>query len=210
MIAAITAAWGYMLAHAVSARRFACCPAYPTAGEELIGWLAMAVAMMLPSKLAAVRDVAARSYRARRVRAACGYMVGYLAWWLAAGVIVLAVRSLPASHEIRTATWLCAIAAVLAILPLRARLFRLCHRTIALCPVGWRADRDAIRQGSLHGWPCVATCWPLMLACTITGHNLVMMAAGTALAYLESQMFRLERRPLVAGAILLGAWTLAL
>jgi hypothetical protein len=209
-IALIAGAWGYMLLHAVAARRFACCPVDPSASEDLLGWMAMAIAMMLPAKLAAIRDVAARSYRARRVRAVCGYMIGYLAWWLAAGVVVLGIRAWSGAHEIRTATVLCVVAAVLAMLPLRARLFRLCHRSIPLCPVGVRADRDAIWQGGVHGWPCVATCAPLMLACTITGHNLVMMAGGTVLALVESRMFRLERRPLVVGALLLAAWTLAL
>jgi hypothetical protein len=50
----------------------------------------------------------------------------------------------------------------------------------------------------------------MMLACTITGHNLVVMVAATVLTFYEKQMFRLRRRPLVAGALLLAAWSLTI
>jgi predicted metal-binding membrane protein len=202
--------WAWMLGHALTSDRMTCCQPRSTALEELIGWGGMAVAMMLPTTLESAKSVAARSYRSRRLRAVLGYLLGYLSCWAVLGVPLLALRQLGVLHEMPAATALCVFAALWALLPERERWHRLAHRQIVLCPLGWRADRDAFKQGAVQGWPCVALCWPLMFACAITGHNLVLMVAGTALTVFEKRMFRLRRKPLVIAAMLMAAWTLVI
>jgi predicted metal-binding membrane protein len=208
VIALAVAAWLWMLAQAVEAQRLSCCPACSSAFEEFVGWIGMIVAMMLPNTLNAVREVAARSYRWRRLRAVLGYVVGYLAPWALFGILLLGLRELRLGQDLRVAVALCLFAAGWVALPARERWYRLCHRTIALYPVGWGADRDTIRQGLLHGVPCVASCWPLMVACAITGHHLLLMVGGTILGAFEKRMYRFERRPLIVGSLLLAVTTL--
>jgi predicted metal-binding membrane protein len=204
----VALAWAWMLGEAVAARRLSCCGPHPSSAEDALAWIAMVVAMMIPMTIGSQRSVAARSYRVRRVRAVLAYVLGYLAPWLLLGALFVALRLLPFAHERRAATVLCLIAAGWALLPARERWSGLCHRLIVLCPAGPRADLDALRQGAVNGAPCVATCWPLMLACAVTGHDLVLMAGGMALAAIEKRMFRFDRRPLVLGALALAAWTL--
>jgi predicted metal-binding membrane protein len=203
-------AWGWMLSEAIGAPRRLCCGSAASPGEDVVAWMLMVIAMMVPTTTSNLRDIAGRSYRVRRLRAVIGYLTGYLAWWTMLGVTVVGLHTFWPACNARIATLLCAFGAVWALIPARQRWFRSCHRRIPLCPLGWRADRDAFRQGAAHGAPCVAACWPLMVACAVTGHNVVMMVACTTLAVFEKRMFRLEREPLAIGALLLGAWTLAL
>lgn len=152
-ITLVVASWGYMLTEAMAARRLSCCTPHPTLGEDALAWLGMTLAMMVPTRIASVRDVARRSYRTRRLRAVTGYLFGYLAWWCLLGAAVVVVRRFSFLHEPRTATLLCVVGAVWVLLPVRERWFRACHRRIPLCPVGWRADLDALRQGLVNGAP---------------------------------------------------------
>jgi predicted metal-binding membrane protein len=210
VMALVVAAWAWILGHAALAQRMSCCPPQPTVAQECMAWTAMIVAMMLPTTLPGVRDVAARSYRHRRIRAVVAFSAGYLAWWILLGAGMICLRQFDFAHDQRLGTALCVLSAAWVLLPIREQWWRSCHRTIALCPVGWRADCDAFRQGAMNGWPCVATCWPLMAACTVTGHNLIVMVVGSFLTSLEKQMFRLQRLPLLGGALLLAVWTCTL
>jgi len=200
-------AWISMLGEAWSGGTLSCCRSTPTAGDESRGWVLMVIAMMLPTATPVFRSVSNRSYRSRRWRSVVGCMLGYLAVWMAPLPVLLAIRL----HPVGTAWWLptlsCALGAVWALHPARRRWFAKCHREIPLCPVGIGADRDAIKQGVLTATGCVAGCWPLMLACAFTGHDLVMMAGGTALAFHERRAFRYEPTMLVAAASALGLWT---
>jgi predicted metal-binding membrane protein len=201
--------WVWMLWEAAAARRISCCEPSPTTAADLTSWMVMVGAMMLPTTMPAVRDIATRSYRSRRARAVLAYLFGYLACWLLAGVVFALFRTCPLAHDLRTAATLCLLAAAWAVLPARALWFVRCHRQIPLCPTGPRADIDAVRQGAVHGVPCLKMCWPLMFACAITGHDLIVMAGGTVLALVEKKMFRLRRKPLVIGCFALAAWIFA-
>jgi predicted metal-binding membrane protein len=198
--------WLWMLGDAASMRRISCCEPFPTSVADFTSWMVMVGAMMLPTTTPAVRDVATRSYRNRRPRAVLGYLFGYLTCWLLAGIVFVYLRTYPLAHDLRTAATLCILAAVWVALPARALWLVRCHRQIPLCPTGPHADLDAIHQGAVHGVPCLKICWPMMFACGITGHDLVVMTGGTVLAIAEKRMFRLRRRPLVIGCIVLAAW----
>jgi predicted metal-binding membrane protein len=201
----VAIAWSWMVVEAMRGHRFACCGSWPGWPEEAAGWLAMVCAMMLPTTLGSQRDVARRSYRVRRTRAVAAYIAGYLLVWASLGIAVVAVRQLPATHLPLVAPSLCIAHAIWVLLPVRQRWFTACHRQIPLHPVGGRADVDAAHQGLAHGTPCAAMCWPLMIACTATGHAAGMMVGGAALVVVEKRMFRLRRSPLVVGSLALAA-----
>jgi predicted metal-binding membrane protein len=206
VVAVAALLWLCMLGEAAAGRRISCCEPFPTRAADFTAWMTMAGAMMLPTTAPAVRDVATRSYRRRRPRAVLAYLLGYMACWLLAGVVFAFLRTCPLAHDLRTAAILCLLAAAWAVLPARALWFMRGHRQIPLCPSGPRADLDAVCQGAVHGVPCLKMCWPLMFACGMTGHDLVVMTGGTVLAITEKRMFRLRRKPLVIGCVALAAW----
>lgn len=206
VILAAAGSWVWMIGEAAAARRLSCCAPHPTAAVDLMSWTLMVGAMMLPTTIPAVRDVATRSFRSKRIRVVLEYVLGYTACWILAGVLFLLLRLSPLAHDLRTAAVLCLAAAAWIALPIRARWFAGCHRQIPLCPYGARADLDAFRQGAVHGGPCVRMCWPLMFACAVTGHDLVVMIGGATMAVAEKRMFRLNRKPLILGSFALAAW----
>jgi predicted metal-binding membrane protein len=196
-----------MLRHGLDRGALAChvATSWP---NEVFSWTAMVMAMMVPTLVEGMRDVSLRSYRVRRHRAIVMYVVGYLACWLAAGLPVAVLRQWPATHDRRAATVAFMFAAGWSLLPWRARWHVRCHRKIALAPTGCRADLDALRQGAVNGVPCVVICWPLMVACALTGHELLAMVGGACLTLVEKRMFRPRPLPIALGAGALAAWTL--
>jgi predicted metal-binding membrane protein len=210
VMALVALAWLWMLGDALTARRFTCCAPHPSAAEDLRGWIAMIVAMMMPAAVAGIADVARRSYRVRRLRAAACYVAGFVAWWLVFGVAVVAGRRLAVAHDPRAATVFCLFAVLWAFVPMRQRWHVRCHHMIPLCPVGRRADVDAFRQGAIHGAPCVAICWPVMMACAVTNHSLVLMIAGALLAWTEKRAPRVRPGTAALGNLALAGWTLLL
>jgi hypothetical protein len=206
VIALAAIAWLSMFAEAAAARRLSCCGPHPSTARDFASWIAMAGAMMLPTTVYAVRDVAMRSYYNRRLRAVFGYIVGYLCCWLMTGAVFSFLRKSPVAHDLRTAAGLFLLAGAWVMLPIRSQWFARCHRQIPLSPSGLRADLDTARQGIVHGIPCIYTCWLPMFACAITGHDLLVMTGGTILALAEKRMYRLNRKPLVIGTLALAAW----
>jgi hypothetical protein len=59
-----------------------------------------------------------------------------------------------------------------------------------LAPEGWAAARDCAKSGVVVGAWCVASCWPAMLACAFSGHDLAAIAAGGGISLVESRSFR--------------------
>ena len=203
------ACWIGMILHHAAGGHFATGSSLTAAGNELLGWMAMVGAMMLPTTVPAVDDLIRRSYRRRRLIASLEYLVGYLACWGMAGAIFVQFRRLAQMQNRCLVVLGCLLAAFWAMLPVRRTWFSQCHRQIPLCPTGWRADWDAVRQGATQGVPCVKMCWLLMVACGISEHDWGMMIGGTALAVWEKRMFRLDRAPIVAGSLTLAVWFLA-
>jgi predicted metal-binding membrane protein len=148
-----------------------------------IRWLLMVVAMMLPLVVGSIRIVAQRSLWARRHRAIGGFLIGYVGVWAGAGF--LAAVAVTGSEVHRSddprvmGAAVFAIAAWWQLTPAKLRALSACHRTMALAPRGWRADRDCIHYGVRIGAPCVVSCGPLMTACLLTGHGVpAMVCAG--------------------------------
>ncbi len=169
--------------------------------QQMSTWLAMTLAMMLPTAIPQMRRTAQGSFWHRRHRAIAGFAAGYLLPWSAAGLLAALLLSPRWMHAATAPIALFVLAAAWQ----RTRLYRFarrdCHRTAPLAPLGWRADRDCAGYGCMVGAACVRSCWPLMLACASTGHGLVAMAGGCLLSMLEAWSFRPPARALLAGTL---------
>lgn len=140
--------------------------------------IVMAVTMMVPLTLPALRHAALSSRWRRRHRAAAGFLAGYLAVWIPAGAVLVVAGD--ALVSVLGGSVTVAVAFALATLwqraPAKRRLLSRCRRTRPLAPLGWRADRDCARLGVGVGWSCAATCWALMAATVAAGHSVAVMA----------------------------------
>jgi hypothetical protein len=127
---------------------------------------------------------------------------------MAAGAGAAWLRTSDWGHHPLLAPAAFALAALWALARARQRALLFCHYRSPLAPSGWKADRDCLRYGLVIGASCVATCAFLMLACSLTGHNLAAMVGGSALGALERRSFRPPTVRVAAGALLLGLWFL--
>jgi predicted metal-binding membrane protein len=200
--AVAAAAWALLAAHAL----------HPHTGLEpylaaLSGWIVMATAMMVPGALADLRRVALSSLWDRRQRTIAIFAGAYLTVWTAFGALALA--AVPPAGLGSGA--LLAVAAVWELVPPKWRALRRCHLVAPLPPRSARADAACAREGLRHGWRCVASCWPAMLAMAAAGHlALGLMALLTALITLEKLAVRKARLRGPAAAVLAGAAVVAL
>lgn len=151
----------------------------PGLGQRVVlgslSWALMAVAMMAPATVPAVRHVAANSFRWRRRRAVATFVVTYLLVWVAFGVAAVTAFALALGGEAGgpvVVAALFALAAAWHLTPQRRRLLGGCRRAIPLRPRGWRASAACARFGLRHGASCVGACWALMLPMAVlrTGH----------------------------------------
>jgi len=182
-----------------------------TFAQEMVTWLLMVLAMMLPLVVFPIRATAARSLWPRRDRAIGGFLIGYLGPWLVVGVGV-GVALFQLDHWSQPLPWLGGIgfatAAVWQISPVRLRAVRACHRTVPLAPHGWRADRDCLRFGWQTGCQCLISCWALMAACALVGHTLAALVCTGAIGVLDRYVVRPRQRtlfaPLLGMAVIYG------
>jgi hypothetical protein len=168
-VVAIIAAWAYMVRHALAH----CGHAHHHVGAlpvELFGWMTMVAAMMFPLILTPLDEVAARSLWARRHWAMALFILGYLAPWMVGGLPVVVLRERLAGHAYAATAIVFAASAAWSLVAFRETALTTCHRVVPLAPFGWRADLDCVRYGLTVGWPCLLTCWPLMVACSLSGH----------------------------------------
>ena len=175
---------------------------------EFLNWCLMVVAMMVPLMLEPLRWVAFQSFHRRRHRAMLLFLLGFLVPWLMVGLVAAWLRTPDWSQNPLLASGMFGLAALWVLVPLRARALVVCHLTVPLAPSGWQADRDCLRFSLRQGSSCVVTCSILMLACSLTGHNLLAMLGGAGLGALERRSFRPPTRRIVAGALLLAVWFL--
>jgi predicted metal-binding membrane protein len=175
-------------------------------GEELLHWLLMVYAMMLPLIGGELRAAAFASLWSRRHQAMLGVLLGYSITWLLAGIPAALMREQTHAHAYAVPTIGFLAAAVWQFTPVRAYALAACHRTPMLAASGWRADRDSVWFGVRAGWPCVLSCWPIMAACAFTGHAPLAMAGCMALGLIERRSFRPRTKAAAAGAALLAGY----
>jgi hypothetical protein len=170
-------------------------------GADVVAWQLMVLAMMLPTLAMKTRDVALRCFAERRHYSMAVFLVSYLAPWSIFGAVVLALRQLPWMHAPYTVVVLCAVATVWAIVPLRERAMMSVYTYApVIAPDGWEATRDCATAGLAVGASCILSCWPLMLACAASGHDLAVVAVGGAIAFVESRSFRPPTRLVLAAS----------
>jgi predicted metal-binding membrane protein len=178
---------------------------------EMCWWIVMVVAMMLPLIVRSIRVTAARSLWARRDRAIFVFMLGYLAAWMLAGLVISsAILSLRVQGWFRPAIdtpFAFALAAVWQLTAAKGRTLRSCHRTIPMVPRGWRANLDCLRYGWMIGGNCLLSCGALMVACSLSGHSLAAMAGAGSISAAERYMARPNHRILSAAITAFGIFS---
>ncbi|MBR0756370.1 DUF2182 domain-containing protein [Bradyrhizobium jicamae] len=194
LLAATAAGWTVLALRESSASL----PAFCLSGDTLSGNIAaltrlpdlalMLLAMMPPLLASPLQHVWRRSLTRRRGRAIALFVLGYVAIWLAVGVLLVT-----ASLVLAAATALPAIAigALIALgwqaTPLKQASLNLCHRRPALEAFGIRAEIDALVYGTTHGIWCAGACWSLMLLPLLAGGPLhwVLMPMVMLIAIVE-------------------------
>lgn len=183
---------------------------------ELAGWTLMVVAMMVPVTLPAVRYVVLNSMRRRQRRAMALYSAVYVGTWLVFGLAALGLDHLLATHlglsDQVLLSIVLAVAAGWQLTRAKRRALYACGRTVALPPLGRRADAGCARFALLHSWRCIRSCWAIMLVMIVIGQVSVAWMIGlTALVVAEELTVSGRRltRP-AAGILALAAAAVAL
>jgi predicted metal-binding membrane protein len=143
-------------------------------------WLAMCVAMMIPTALRPMMRAAQGS-----VAGAWRFTAGFLAVWTVAG--------LPTYVVMNSVEWTAGWIATTWVLAGAYQLTPLMQRNLTTCR-SVRFAGDPTAYGARQGLRCVASCWPVMLAVMVTAMALpgtvlplVALVAVTALLCWEKQ-----------------------
>jgi predicted metal-binding membrane protein len=167
-------------------------------------WAAM-IAVMLPLIAPNVRYVAMRTPAPRRFRAAVDVVVGWLAIWAVAAVVLadaswLATRALGAKIAI---AGFVALAIVWQYSRLKQLSVARCHRVFAP-PLDPASAAGACRGfGILLGTDCVASCWAVMALMAVAGHSLFAVAPAFWILWSERRLRALhDPQPGQAAAVI--------
>lgn len=176
---------------------------------DVIGWMIMVVAMMLPALIPMIRVLAFDSMWRRRHRAPALFVITYVVLWTAVAsaaalVVWMVTRGTGASFDpggLMVATIVLA-AAAWQFTPGKVRSLRRCHQRTPLAPRGWRADRSVITYAIVHARACMGSCGFAMAAMFVAAHDFHLMVPLTAVLVVE----RLQPRPKPQlGGVALGA-----
>lgn len=164
----------------------------------------MAVAMMLPPAMPAVRHVAVNSLYWRRRRATVEFLFVFVGIWVAFNLVVLgALERWGWGASPAAAAIVLALAAAWQLTPLKRRAMLACHRARPLPPRGWRATAGVADFGMRHGGACLGSCWAMMLTTAFVGlPRLAWMAVLTTLITAERLNLKPRRTARRVGAIL--------
>jgi predicted metal-binding membrane protein len=198
-------AWIFMVAHGVEHGHHGAKHVMSPAAES-VHWLTMVIAMMFPLLAEPLRAVSFRTFPGRRTLASGTFLVGYSLVWAAAGVPVVWLRAQPWSHHSISAALAFGLSALWLSTRSRGDRLRRCNTKRPLAAWGWRAPRDVFAYGARVGATCVVTCWPMMAACTLTGHSVLALALGMVAAMYDRLAFRPAPRHAAAIAAFLALW----
>jgi predicted metal-binding membrane protein len=158
--------------------------------QALLGWALMVLAMMLPLAISPLWHLRERSFARRRTRSMLLFTAGFIAVWIAAGIVLEAsawlVRSVLPSPSAATGL---AVAAALVwqASPAKQWCLNRCHQRPPLSAFGLAADLDAFGYGVKNGAACAGACWALMLPMLLIGQGqLPAMIAVTLFGIAES------------------------
>jgi predicted metal-binding membrane protein len=183
----------------------------------LAAWVAMVVAMMLPSSLPLVRLFGEASSRQPHPVAALGaFVAGYVGVWTAFGAVAFAfdgavhttVDAWPwlARHDWLIGANLLVVAGAFQFTPLKYACLDRCRAPGAFLLRHYRrGPRNALAIGARHGAHCVGCCWALMLVMFAAGvASLVWMALLTTIMVHEKTHAAGRRAVPVTGVAALG------
>jgi predicted metal-binding membrane protein len=156
-----------------------------------LGWVLMVIAMMLPLALSPLRHVRQRSFARRRARSMLLFVAGFVAVWMAVGLILQAV-ALIARWAIPAPLVYLALAIVAALLwqisPAKQWFLNRCHQRPALAAFGFAADLDGFLFGMKNGAACAGACWTLMLPMLLVGQGAFALMVAAALFSLAESL----------------------
>jgi predicted metal-binding membrane protein len=118
------------------------------------GWVLMLAAMMSPVLVPPLYYIRLRSFTNRRARSTALFLAGYVAIWMAGGVVLLAIElavNLLAPQSYLPAAAVVLIALVWQFSPIKQRCLNRCCAYPVLAAFGGAADFDALRFGMTHG-----------------------------------------------------------
>jgi len=148
--------------------------------SQLLGWGLMVVAMMLPKLTIPIKYIYASSLKRNRFPSSLLFTFGYMAVWMAIGVVMIAVIS--GLHLLMPGSYIPAVVTVIIAIiwqfsPVKQRCLNRGHDHWRLAAFGWPAHRDALFFGVMHGVWCVGSGWAIMLFPMLlpAGHNLAMI-----------------------------------
>ncbi len=165
---------------------------------QLLSWLLMVIAMMLPTAVPHLRYLGFNTRRSRRQRALAVFTLGYLAVWLAPGMLLATVPA-PMPAPVLAVAVLAAGAWELT--PIKRRALRGCCRTMPVGFAGPSADAAAVEYGLRHGAVCLLVSGPAMAALMLAGHP---WWATVALAVVMAAQKLLTRPERWRAAVALG------
>jgi predicted metal-binding membrane protein len=185
-------------------------------------WIVMMAAMMLPSAIPAV-TLYSRLARDRTALAPLFFAFGYLAVWVAAGLVAFVLAS-AGSHTVggvlawsRGGRWLAAgallSAAAYQLTPLKEACLSRCRTPLGLMLGSWRPGRlGGFRLGLTSGAWCAGCCWALMASLFALGvMSIAWMAVVAALIAIEKLLpwRRVATYGTAATLVALGVFLLA-
>lgn len=182
-------------------------------------WATMMAAMMLP----ATAPVAALFARSESTTRTVSFLAGYLAVWVAFGVVAYALYRVVAALDPAFLAWdsggrYVAGGAVVAaglyqLTPLKHVCLRHCRSPMHLLLAKWRPGAaGAARMGAGHGAWCAGCCWALMGVLFAVGvMSLFWMAVVAAVILAEKALPHGERITPALGValVVLGIWIAA-
>ncbi len=164
--------------------------------DQLLIWVVMVLAMMLPTTVPHLRYLAFNTRTSRRQRAIGLFLLGYLAVWSVPG-LALAVVPSPVPAALVAAAVLAAGGWELT--PVKRRALRRCCRTWPVGYAGPRADAAAVEYGLRHGAVCLLVGGPAMAALMLAGHPWWATVALAVVMTAQKLLSRPERwRAIVA------------
>lgn len=189
--------------------------------SSFVMWATMMVAMMLPSALPALLVFHAAQKRSLRPGVllrrsaifACGYLVVWTGWSLAAALAQGLIRSLALlGMDLAVATPflgapILLVAGLYQFTPWKRSCLEHCRSPQDFLVLNWRNGRwGALVLGTRHGLFCVGCCWALMLVLFVVGiMNVAWVALLAGVVLVEKAVARGPWPSRVVGALLV-AW----
>lgn len=179
-------------------------------------WSLMVVAMMVPGVLPMMRRVGFVSLRSHRHRAPLVFAASYASVWILTGVlaaVLLGVASAAGAGPFQPSKALTIAvllgAALWQLTPAKKQFLRDRHRDRPIAPRGWAATRSLVALGFDHARTCAGSCWAIMAAMFVAGHDLHLMVPLSVIMLSERWM-RVPRPAVGAAALVATALASAL